>query len=200
MLGKIFGVLVLAALGFGAANGRLAEVAQAAVDGGEKAVQISLALLGTMCLWSGVMRVAEAVGASRLLARILSGPMRILFPDAAKKGRGIEEISAAFSANLLGVGNAATPLAVRAMTVLGENRGAGTEASDDMVTFTVLGCACPSLFPTMLFALRSAADSADPFGILSPVWICSAVCTSVSMLLARGLRHLFRKKDGGEKP
>ncbi len=194
MAGKVFGILVLAALGFGGLNGRLGEVAQASVAGAGKAVELSLSLLGMMCLWSGVMQVLETLGLSRLLCRLLAPVMRFLFPEAARSGKGSREIAAAVCANLLGVGNAATPLAVRAMEALSEQRGEDGEASDDMVTFTILGCACPSIFPTTLIALRSAAGSADPFSILIPVWCCSALCTTAAMVLARCLRHLFPEK------
>lgn len=202
MIGKVFGALTLFALIFGACSGRLDQVAAASVSGAEQATALSLSLIGMMSLWSGMVGVLDELGFTRALTRLFAPLMRLVFPGAARRGGkegkgGMREIAAAFSANLLGIGNAATPLAVRAMQTLAQNDGVGDEASDDMVTFTVLGCSCPTLFPTTLIALRSAAGSADPFAILPAVWVCSVLCSVGAVILARLLRHLFplrRKK------
>lgn len=194
MIGKIFGMLMLLSVCFGIGTGRLSATAAASVSGAEKAVQLSLSLLGMMGLWSGIMRVLEELGVSRIVGRLLSPLMRLLFPDASRKGHGVTEIASAFSANLLGIGNAATPLAIEAMKALSENNRHAEEASDDMITFTALGCACPSLFPTTLLALRSSVGALDPLSILPSVWIGSIVCTAVAVFLARALRHFSPPK------
>lgn len=194
MIGKIFGMLILLSVCIGAGTGRLSATAAASISGAGKAVELSLSLLGMMGLWSGIMRVLEELGVSRILGRLLSPLMRILFPDATRKGHGVNEIAAAFSANLLGIGNAATPLAIEAMEALSENNRHAEEASDDMITFTALGCACPSLLPTTLLALRSSAGALDPLSILPPVWIGSVVCSGVAVFLARALRHFSPPK------
>jgi hypothetical protein len=103
------------------------------------------------------------------------------------------EIAAAIVANVLGVGNAATPLAVTAMEALAEGHE-GEAASDDMVTFTVLGTAFPAFLPTTVIALRAAAGSRNPFDIVPAVWICSVSLSVFAVLLARGLRM------GGKRP
>ena len=207
MIGKIFGIFTMISLIAGIMNGTLPEVAAASVSGAAGAVSLTLTLLGMMGLWCGLMRVAQATGATALLARLLSPLLRILFPDAWKRQNGIAEIASSMTANILGIGNAATPLAVAAMKKLSENAGGSETASDDMVTFTVMGTASLDIVPTTLIALRTAAGSDEPFSVLVPVWICSAASAAVGVLLARGLRgcgtthakHVTGRSDGNMK-
>lgn len=157
----------------------------AAVSGCSRAVELTLSLLGMMCLWSGIMRCAQKLGFLDKLSAIMSPILKPLFPDAWKSGRGISEISAAIAANILGVGNAATPLAVGAMKALSD--GESDTATDDMVTFTVLGTAFPCLVPTTIISLRAAAGSKTPLDILPTVWICSLCLSLFAAVLSRAL-------------
>ena len=115
MLGKIFGVLTVVALLFGIASGNTAALGNAVLDGAAKALEVLLSLCGMLCLWGGMMRVLSEAGAIRKLSRLLRPFLRFFFPAAYRTGEGLEEISANVSANLLGLGNAATPLALEAM-------------------------------------------------------------------------------------
>lgn len=151
-------------------SGNMQALSAAPVAGCSKAVTLTLSLLGMMCLWSGIMRAAGALGVLQKLSKLLSPLLKRIFPDAWKKGRGISEISAAIIANILGIGNAATPLAVGAMKALSD--GKSDIATDDMVTFTVLGTAFPSLIPTTVIALRASAGSENPF-VFFPPYGCS---------------------------
>lgn len=194
MLKKIFCVISAISFAFALAMGKMDALASAIIDGASKAVSLSISLLGLTALWCGIMEVYSKCGACRLLAKLISPLMKLLFPEACKSGIGTEEIAANISANLLGLGNAATPLGIKAMEKLSEPNGGSDEASDDMVTFAVLNTSSVSLMPTTLIALRRAAGSVSPFDIIPAVWICSVCCCIVSMLFARGLRHLFPKK------
>jgi len=111
--------------------------------------------------------------------------LRFLFPDACKKQNGIGEIAASVSANVFGIGNAATPLAIKAMEKMQENNPDKTTATDDMIMFTVLGTASFDFFPTTLIALRKAADSQAPFEVIVPVWICSLLTAAFAVLLVK---------------
>ncbi len=193
---KISGLLMTLSFAFALINGRMELLSEAALSGCGKAVTLTLSLLGLMCLWGGIMGAVKEGGLLNKLAGLLSPLLRRLFPDAWKSGRGIPEIAAAIVANVLGIGNAATPLAVSAMEALAEGRE-GEEATDDMVTFTVLGTAFPSFLPTTVIALRSAAGSANPFDILPAVWICSVTLSVFAVLLARGLRGVKKRASGG---
>ena len=187
---RVSGILMAISFLFALWTGNLEALAEATVNGCGKAVTVTLSLLGMMCLWGGLMRVAEVTGILRRLAILLHPLLSRIFPDAARRGRGIPEISAAIIANILGIGNAATPLALRAVERLSE--GTRDSASDDMVTFTVLGTAFPSLIPTTVLSLLTAAGSHHAFAILPAVWLTSLCLSAFAILTARGLRHLSR--------
>ncbi len=189
MLGKIFGTLCVISFICAAATGRMAELGAAAATGAASAVTVSLGLLGAMALWNGIMRVLDAAGATQILGAMAAPVLRFVFPDAYRKRHGISEITAAVTANMLGLGNAATPLSIAAMKALAENGGdeyaASGRATDEMVTFAVLSTASLDIIPATLLALRTAAGSAAPDDILLPVWICSGLCATAAVLFAR---------------
>ena len=131
------------------------------------------------------MAVLREAGMIRALGRILSPLRRHVFPTAWRDADAREEITAAVSANILGIGNAATPLALRAMERMAALNPRPERASADMITFTVLAVASPSLFPTTLITLRRAAGSLYPYAITVPVWIVSCTCAAAGVLLCR---------------
>lgn len=188
MIGKIFGALCGLSLLFGALRGRLAEVASAIPDGASKAVEVTLTLLGMMCLWSGVMQVLTDAGIIQKMARIFAPFLRYVFPKAYKTGEGYEEICATVSANFLGVGNAATPFAISAMQKMQAHNPTPDRADDEQITLAVLSTAPLTLVPANLLALRRAGGSANPFAIMLPVWITSLLCVAFSLFLTSFLR------------
>lgn len=197
MLGKIFGILCLLSLIFGVATGNAEALGGAVLDGAAKAVELSISLCGMMCLWCGILGVLSEAGAIRQLSRFLYPFLRLFFPQAAHTKEGLEEISANVSANLLGIGNAATPMALRAMEKMQKHNPTPTRASDEQITLAVLNTASVTLLPTNLLALRRAAGSERPYAILIPVWITSLLCSALALLLTslpRMLHTLFRKK------
>ncbi|MBR6916819.1 MAG: hypothetical protein IKN38_01415, partial [Clostridia bacterium] len=194
MLGKSFAILVIVSLVFSLASGSASSLAEGALDGASRAVTVVISLTGMMCLWSGVMNVLFEAGVTRRLAKFLSPLLSHLFPDAYSTGCAKEEIASALCANFLGIGNAATPLALSAMKKMGDN--CGERASDDMIMLTLTSCAPVSLIPTTVITLRREAGCADPFGILVPVWICSAATFVFAVTLALLCRSISRAKRG----
>ena len=188
MLGKIFGIFCTLSLLFGALCGRLPEVAAAIPDGAAKAIEVTLTLLGMMCLWSGVMQVLSDAGIIKKTARIFAPFLRYVFPKAYQTGEGYEEICATLSANFLGIGNAATPFALSAMKKLQKHNPSPESADNEQITLAVLSTASMTLVPTNLLALRRAACSQNPFSIMIPVWITSLFCVTFALLLTSFLR------------
>ena len=193
MLGICFSILVLPSILYAVWNGSLGAVTSALFDGADKAVEIVLSLLGVTALWSGILSVLKGIGALSFVSRLLSPLLFRIFPDTFPKGEGAEEITACISANLLGMSNAATPFALRAMEKMSGANGNSVVARTDMITFVLLSASGFSLFPTSVVALRRAAGSLAPTSILIPVWIVSfvgAVCSVIiSRLLGGGDRH-----------
>lgn len=198
MLGKTFSILCILSFAAALLNGNMQALGNAVIDGAARAVTLTFSLLGMMCLWCGVMRVLKAANLIAGLSRIISPLLKLLFPTAYRTKNGLDEISANISANLLGIGNAATPFAIKAMEALERDNPEPGRATDDMVTLTVLNTASINLLPTTLLALRRSADSSEPAVILVPVWICSVACTLLAVTLARSFS--VRRKTRGMSP
>ncbi len=188
MLGKVFGVIVLVAVTFGFWAGTGEEMASAALDGAGNAIELTLTLAGMMCLWCGIMQVLEEAGVMHRLTRLLHRPLVFFFPDAARRGEGMEEICANFAANLLGIGNAATPMALRALEKMQSGNPDPETATGDMITLTVLNTCSVALLPSTILALRQQAGATRPFEVVVPIWICSFACAMLGLLITRLLR------------
>ncbi len=190
MVIRISGLLIFLSVVFSVVEGNISAVSEAAINGCNRAVSVTFSLMGLICLWSGIMSVAKDGGVLRFAAKLCSPILKLVFPKAAKEERGISEIAAACVANMLGIGNACTPLAINAMKALSDQSGT---ASDDMVTFTVLGTAFPCLIPTTVIALRQASGSSSPTDIIVPVWICSLILSIFAVITCKALSSCFKK-------
>lgn len=185
MIGKICGLICVLSFVFGVINGNVGQMSEAIFEGASSAVSLTISLIGTMCLWNGIMRVASASGVIERLSKIMSPVLKFLFPDAYRKNNGLGEIAVSISANIFGLGNAATPLAIKAMEKLQQNNIDKAIASNDMVMFTVLGTASLDLFPATLIALRQSAGSLDAVEVVVPIWICSFVTAVLGVILVK---------------
>lgn len=162
------------------------------------AVTLALTLCGAMALWSGLMKVAEEAGAVKLLSAVLSPAVGWLFRGLEKGGRAAQLICMNLSANILGLGNATTPLGIRAMEAIQEEAGgpgvSDGSASDNMIMLTVLNTASLQLIPATAAALMTAHGAARPMEILPCVWIVSAYSLAASVGAAKLFGHFSRKK------
>ena len=181
--------MVLLSLLFALTGGCAGAVSAAALEGAAAGVRLSLSLAGTLCLWSGLAKVMEQAGADRLLARLLSPLLRRLFPEAGRDSHTMGRICANVSANLLGLGNAATPLGIEAVRRM---KGPGDTASDEMCRLVVMNTASIQLLPTTVAALRASAGAASPFDILPAVWVTSLLSVSAGLTAALLLQRVWR--------
>lgn len=186
MVGRIWSVLVLAALVCAAWTGRLGETGEAAVTGAGEAAELVLVLAGGYAFWGGLLRVAEDAGAMRVLARVLRRPVRALFGRVGDETE--EKLVENLSANMLGLGNAATPPGLSAMRRMGKAMQDG-RATDAMCMFLVLNASSVQLLPTSVLVLRQAAGSAAPAEIVMPTLIATAVSSLVGVALCRVCAH-----------
>ena len=184
-------VLLALSLLFGGITGQLSAVSSAAMAGAQAAVELCLSMAGAICLWSGVMTLMDRCGLSQKLARLLRPVLRRLLPRASRDSETLAAVSANVSANLLGLGNAATPLGIRAATRMAE--GCGGVASDELCRLVVLNTASIQLLPTTVAAVRSAHGCTAPFDILPSVWLSSALSVAAGLLAARGLQAVWRR-------
>ena len=183
MLSYIWVIMVGAAFAVGAINGRLAEVGAAAMEGAAAAVELCLAIAGPICLWSGVMELLRVGGATERLSRLIKPLLSRLFPAVSGDRAVMEKISANVSANILGLGNAATPLGMAAAEALGK-RCVGGRASKELCNLVVLNTASLQLIPATIASVRSGLGAASPFDILPAVWIASAAALAAGLGVA----------------
>lgn len=181
--------MVALSLLFALPGGCAGAVSAAALEGAAAGVRLSLSLAGTLCLWSGLAKVMERAGLDQRLARLLSPLLRRLFPEAGKDQQTMGRICANVSANLLGLGNAATPLGIEAARRM---KGGGDTASDELCRFVVMNTASIQLLPTTVAALRGSAGAASPFDILPSVWVTSLCSVSAGLAAAFLLQRVWR--------
>ena len=186
----IWTAMVAASILCGLATGNGAAVAKGALDGAAAGVELCLSMMGVLCLWTGVMEVMERSGIARGLSRLLRPAIRRLYPDFAGDSRVMDAVSANLSANLLGLGNAATPLGLEAARLMAE-RTPGV-ASDGLCMLVVCNTASFQLIPTTVASLRAAAGSASPFDILPAVWLASAASIAVGVTASKLMARLWR--------
>ena len=180
--------MVVLSLVAGLACGRLDAVANAALEGAQSAIQLSLSMAGILCLWSGVMEVMIVCGISGGLAKAFRPVLRRLLPESSRDEETLAAVSANVSANLLGLGNAATPLGIRAARRMA--RGCHGTASNELCLLVVLNTASIQLLPATIASVRAAAGCETPFDILPAVWVTSAISVTVGLLSAWGLSRL----------
>ena len=185
MMNTIWVFLVLFSYIFSFFAGTTEAVTAAVFSGAEKAVELVLSLLGMMCLWTGLLSVAEESGITAKIERLLSPLMRFLFPSLPEGSSARHAIVMSMTANLLGLSNAATPLGLSAMEKLQKQNLSPDTATDHMCMFVVINTASITLIPTTLLTLRSAAGSAEPFSVMVPVWICSFLSVASGIFAAK---------------
>lgn len=163
-------------------------LAAAVLQGAQAGVTLAVSLAGSLCLWSGVGRLMEAAGLTHALSRLLGPLLHRLFPGTRQDPELRRELSGNVCANLLGLGNAATPMGIRAAKRMKQ----GEEATDELCRLIVLNTASIQLIPANVAAVRSGLGCETPFDILVPVWITSLCSASLGVGAAWLLGRIFR--------
>ena len=177
----------------GLLTGRGPQVAAAAMEGAAAAVELCLSMAGVLCLWMGVMEVMRRSGLSEGLSRLLRPLLKRLYPDFARDREVMDSISANVSANLLGLGNAATPLGIQSARRM--SRRTPGVASASLCMLVVCNTASIQLIPTTVASVRAAAGCAAPFDILPAVWLASALSVTVGILAAKMMGRLWPAEE-----
>ena len=166
-------------------------VAAAAVEGAAAAIELCLTMAGVLCLWMGVMEIMKRSGLADKLSKLLRPILCRLYPDFKKDRETMDAVSANGSANLLGLGNAATPLGIQAARRMAKKTPG--VASDSLCMLVVCNTDSIQLIPTTVASVRLAAGCAAPFDILPAVWLASAVSVTVGVLAAKIMGKVWRK-------
>ncbi|MBX6394103.1 MAG: spore maturation protein [Alicyclobacillaceae bacterium] len=191
MVSALWLILLVSGFVIAAAQGHIDLITQSMLKGAEEGVAVALGLISILVLWLGVMRVAEEAGIIRALARMLRPVARWLFPSVPADHPAMGSILANMSANILGLGNAATPFGLKAMRELQELNPHKERASDAMCTLLALNTASLTILPTTVIALRMQYGSSSPADIIAPTLLATGVGTLSAVFLDR----YYRKKE-----
>lgn len=194
MLSYIWGFLIIISLICSFFTENTAALSEGTLQGASDAITLLLTMAGIMCLWSGVMEIAERCGFTQAVSKILSPVLSLLFKGLDKSSKAYKSICMNISANLLGLGNAATPFGLAAMSELDTLNNRDEIASNEMILFVVMNTASIQLLPTMIGTLRQSFGSKAPFDVLPAVWISSACALSVALILAIIFNGVNKKK------
>lgn len=185
MMNYIWAGMMALSLIFAIVTGRTAELSQAVLTGAGDAIELLLGILGMLCFWSGMMEIAKRSGLTDILAKMFSPLLTLVFRDVPYNSPAMKYMSLNISANLLGLGNAATPFGIEAMKELKKLDPKSDRASDSMLLFVVMNTASIQLFPTTVAAYRATYGSSNPFDILPSVWITSVAALTVGIIIAK---------------
>ena len=190
MVNIIWLFLLLTGIAVAAFTGKIEVVTSAALTSAQSAVEIAIELIGIMALWLGVMKIAEKAGLIDSVASLVRPATRFLFPSVPRDHPAMGAIVMNISANMLGLGNAATPFGLKAMKELQRLNENKNEASDALCTFLALNTSCITVIPATIIGVRAAAGSADPTAIVGTT-IFATGCASLAAITAD---RIFRAK------
>ena len=184
MLNYVWGFLIIISVLTSIFLGNTDELSTALIDSGKESIELIITMAGIMCLWSGIMKIAVESGFTQLISKLFAPLLRPLFPRLDKKSEAFESITMNISANLLGLGNAATPFGLKAMKELHRLDNYSDTASNEMVIFVVMNTASLQILPTTLATLRQSYGSQAPFELVTAIWISSVVSLAVALIVA----------------
>ena len=191
-MSRLWAASLLVSVTFAVLMGKMPETGAASMEGAASAVEFILSTGGLICLWSGALEIMRRSGVLDALAALLSPLLKRLYPSASRDGETLEALTANVSANMLGLGNAATPMGIRAARRMAA-QGKRGEASHELCLLVVMNTASIQLLPTTVAAVRAANGASSPFDILPAVWLSSVGSVCAGMTAAALLRRLARR-------
>jgi len=194
VLNIIWLVLIVSSIIVAAVTGRMEAMNQAAFAGAKAGVTVCFGLLSVLAFWMGIMRIAEKAGLMGLIARVLSPVISLLFPDIPKGHPAMGYILSNMSANLLGLGNAATPMGLKAMEELQKLNPNKQQASPAMCTLLAINTASITLIPTTMIAIRMQYGSVNPVEIVGTTLLSSFAATFVAIVVDRWYRYRSNRR------
>ena len=204
MLNYLWAGMILVGIVFGAFNGRMQDITNAALDSSKEAVTLCITMIGVMAFWTGIMEIASKAGIIRMASRKMRPLVRFLFPGMPEGHKAEEHITTNFIANFLGLGWAATPAGLRAMEELGrleDDRRAGRApgparkkgvAGNEMCTFLIINISSLQLIPMNVIAYRSQYGSPDPAAIIGAGILATMVSTGAAVVFCRMMDRMDR--------
>lgn len=194
MVNVIWLLLITSGIIYAGFNGRIEVVTASSISAAKSAVELAINLIGVMCLWLGIMKIAEASGLIKVISYILNPVVGLLFPSVPRNHPAMGAIIMTISANLLGLGNAVTPLGIKAMQELQTLNPKKDTATAAMCTLLALCTTGFTLVPATIIALRSAAGSVNPAEIVGSTLVVSLVATIFVLVVDRLCRAVWKRQ------
>ena len=185
MLNIVWPIFIIISFSFAIFSGNLENLNNSIFESTNDAIELSFNLLGSMCLWSGIMNVASSTSLVRNIAKSLNSVLNFLFPDLKNNKKIKKEISMNMVANILGLGNAATPLGLKAMKSMQEENDKKDTLSDSMMMFIVINTASIQLIPTTVIAIRNSLGSNNPSSIIFPTLVATIIAAIVGVFVTK---------------
>ena len=195
MLNIVWPIFIIISFSYAIFSGNLENLNNSIFESTNSAIKLSIDLLGSMCLWSGIMQIASKTTLIENLTKLLNPLLNFLFPKLKENKKIKKEVSMNIIANILGLGNAATPLGLKAMKSMQEENKNKETLSDTMMMFIVLNTASIQLIPTTVIAIRNSLGSQNPTSIIFPTWISTIIAAIVGITVTKIIIKLTR----GEK-
>ena len=194
MLNAIWPVLIIVSLAYGIYTGNLTNLNEAIFKSSKDAVNLTMTLLGTMCLWSGIIEIASKTKIVDRLKKILNPLINFLFPDSKNNPELKQTISMNIVSNMLGLGNASTPLGLKAIAAMQKDNLNKEELSNDMATLIILNTLSIQIIPTTIIAIRMSIGSRSPTKIIFAVWISTLCAMIMGIFLTKLCIKIERKR------
>ena len=191
MINYIWFVMIFLGLIVGIFTGNGEGISNAIIGSIDSTVSFIIGLVGLMCFWCGVMKVAEKSGFTEKLAKIMKPILKLIFKESAKDEKALGAIVMNITANMMGLGNAATPFGIKAMEEMDRLNNEKGRASNDMALFLVLNAACIQLVPSTVLSIRAAAGSTNPGVIILPAIISTGTAAIVGVICCKILQRYF---------
>lgn len=191
MLNILWPIFLIISFIYAIFNGRVAQVNNSIFESTKSAVELCLSLIGTVCLWNGIMQIASNTRIVAHIQKILNPIMKKIFPEIRKEDKAYKEITMNIIANIMGLGNAATPLGIKAMKSMQKNNKEKNKLSNSMAMFIVINTASIQLIPTTVIAIRASLHSNNPTAMIIPVWIATLCAGTAAIVSAKLLMKKF---------
>lgn len=191
MINYIWFFIIASGIVFGVITGQGDVISKGIVESSEGATKFLISLVGIMCFWCGVMKVAEKSGLTAKIAKLLKPILKKIFKESSKNEEALGAIVMNLTANMLGLSNAATPFGIKAMEELDNINNKKGTASNDMALFLVMNACCIQLIPSTVISIRAAAGSSNPAIIILPAIVSTATACFVGIICCKILQRYF---------
>lgn len=193
MLNILWPILIIISIIYGMISGNIEEVNNSVFNSADDAVQLCITFLGTICLWNGIMEIIKETTLMNKISKVIVPVMKFLFPNISRQDKEYKEISMNIIANILGLGNAATPLGLKAMKTMQNKNNNKDRLTNNMAMFIVINTASIQIIPTTVIAIRNSLGSEMPTKMLVPVWI-STICAATAGIVATKIFIKYSKE------